>query len=221
MNKNLDNLDPVYGLDWTKMDGSVLAVLQEDTTNEIVAYGTMTKIGLSNSLVAARYGLPWRTSFFHGNPVQIVQKRKDCDCDTLLFRIRLLFSDFEPFRLAQYDSQALIALASVIKDELMVAVIQDQATKDVLMVGVMNAEAVRTTVETGLATLWSRSRGELWTKGETSGNFLRMKGFLMSPLSCSVVLQVDPVGPVCHTGARTCFLEPDGSIRHYVKGEAR
>jgi len=218
MTKHFNNVDPIYGLDWTKMDGNILVVLQEDMTDEVVGFGTMTKRGLSYSLVCAHLGLAWRSSFFKGNPARIVQIRKDCDNDTLLFRIRLLFSDFEPFRLTGYQPGALIALAPITGNNLMMAVIQNYASKEILMVGVMNESAIRKTVETGLVTLWSRTRDRLWTKGETSGNFLRIGGFLMSPLSSSVVLLVDPVGPVCYTGTTTCFEESNGLIRQYRLG---
>ena len=87
------------------------------------------------------------------------------------------------------------------------AVIQDAATGDVLMVGFMNAEAFTRTRETGYATFYSRTRGTLWTKGETSGNRLRVERLSIDCDEDTVLLQVtcEGDGVACHTGARTCF----------------
>jgi len=71
----------------------------------------------------------------------------------------------------------------------------------------MNEEAYRRTLETRLATFFSRSRKTLWTKGETSGNYLHVKEVLEDCDSDTVLIKADPVGPVCHTGADTCFSE--------------
>jgi phosphoribosyl-ATP pyrophosphohydrolase/phosphoribosyl-AMP cyclohydrolase len=84
-------------------------------------------------------------------------------------------------------------------------VAQDRASGDVLMVAWANAEAVARTAETGLAHFWSRSRRSLWRKGETSGHELRV---LEARADCdgdTLLLVVEPAGPACHTGARTCF----------------
>jgi phosphoribosyl-AMP cyclohydrolase len=86
------------------------------------------------------------------------------------------------------------------------AVIQDQATGRVLMLGFMNEEAFRKTVETGLATFYSRSRNKLWTKGETSGHRLVVKEISTDCDQDSLVLRVEPLGPgVCHEGYQSCF----------------
>ena len=87
------------------------------------------------------------------------------------------------------------------------AVIQDAATGDVLMVGFMNAEAYAKTRETGYATFFSRSRNALWTKGETSGNRLRVERVSIDCDQDTVLLQVvcEGDGVACHTGARSCF----------------
>ena len=84
-------------------------------------------------------------------------------------------------------------------------VAQDHASGDVLMVAWANVEALARTAETGVAHFWSRSRGALWRKGETSGHELRV---LEARADCdrdTLLLVVDPVGPACHTGARSCF----------------
>jgi phosphoribosyl-AMP cyclohydrolase len=87
------------------------------------------------------------------------------------------------------------------------AVIQDDATGDVLMVGFMNEDALRVTRETGFATFFSRTRGKLWTKGETSGNRLKVKRILVDCDDDTVLVRVDVLGDgiACHTGERSCF----------------
>ncbi len=87
------------------------------------------------------------------------------------------------------------------------AVVQDHRTKEVLMLGFMNQEAWDKTVRTGLVTFWSRTRRTLWTKGETSGNHLRVRRLWIDCDDDTVLAEVDPVGPTCHTGARSCFFQ--------------
>ena len=92
-------------------------------------------------------------------------------------------------------------------DGLVPAVIQDQATKDVLRVGFMNAEAYARTLATGYVTFFSRTRNTLWTKGETSGNRLRIESLSIDCDQDTLLLQVvcEGDGVACHTGERTCF----------------
>ena len=87
------------------------------------------------------------------------------------------------------------------------AVIQDDASGEVLMVGFMNEVALARTTDTGYATFFSRTRNTLWTKGETSGNRLRVVSMLVDCDDDTVLLKVarEGDGNVCHTGARTCF----------------
>ena len=87
------------------------------------------------------------------------------------------------------------------------AVIQDYVTRHVLMLGYMNEEAYRKTVETGKVTFWSRSRNTLWTKGETSGNFLNVIEIKNDCDGDTLLVKVRPDGPTCHTGADTCWGE--------------
>jgi phosphoribosyl-ATP pyrophosphohydrolase/phosphoribosyl-AMP cyclohydrolase len=87
------------------------------------------------------------------------------------------------------------------------AVIQDAVTNKVLMLGYMNREAYEKTVQTGLVTFWSRTRNCLWTKGETSGNVLRVVKILNDCDNDTLLIKVNPAGPVCHTGADTCWSE--------------
>ncbi len=87
------------------------------------------------------------------------------------------------------------------------AIIQDADTKTVLMLGYMNEEALRLTQETGNVTFWSRSRQQLWVKGETSGNFLRLVEIRSDCDNDTLLIKVHPEGPTCHTGADTCWNE--------------
>ena len=90
------------------------------------------------------------------------------------------------------------------------AVVQDEQSNEVLMVGFMNAEAFARTLATGYVTFFSRSRNELWLKGETSGNRLRVVSLLTDCDDDTVLARVirEGDGNVCHTGARTCFTHP-------------
>jgi phosphoribosyl-AMP cyclohydrolase len=85
------------------------------------------------------------------------------------------------------------------------AVVQDAMTNAVLMVGWMNADALRLTEQSGEAHFWSRSRGQLWRKGETSGNVMRVIEVRVDCDEDTLLLRVDPAGPACHTGAVSCF----------------
>lgn len=87
------------------------------------------------------------------------------------------------------------------------AIIQDATTSKVLMLGFMNEEAYNKTVETGLVTFWSRTRNCLWTKGETSGNVLKVVEILNDCDQDTLLIKANPAGPVCHTGADTCWNE--------------
>ena len=87
------------------------------------------------------------------------------------------------------------------------AVVQDSQTQKVLMVGFMNADAVNKTLETGKVTFFSRTKNRLWTKGEESGNFLNVVSVLVDCDNDTLLVKANPVGPVCHTGADTCFDE--------------
>lgn len=92
-------------------------------------------------------------------------------------------------------------------DGLIPAIVQDATTQKVLMLGYMNPEAFDHTRETGKVTFFSRSRQKLWTKGETSGNFLDVKEILIDCDADTILIRAMPSGAVCHTGADTCFDE--------------
>jgi phosphoribosyl-ATP pyrophosphohydrolase/phosphoribosyl-AMP cyclohydrolase len=91
-------------------------------------------------------------------------------------------------------------------DGLLPVVVQHHETREVLMVGFMNAAAWQRSRETGLVTFWSRTRQRLWTKGETSGDVLRIKRTLVDCDEDTLLFLVDPAGPTCHTGERSCFF---------------
>ena len=96
---------------------------------------------------------------------------------------------------------------------LLTGVVVDRASKDVLMVAFLNREALDATLETGFAHFWSRSRSQLWCKGETSGNRLTVREIRVDCDQDALVLICDPVGPACHTGAQSCFyrtIDGDG-----------
>jgi len=92
-------------------------------------------------------------------------------------------------------------------DGLVPAIIQDDATSKVLMLGFMNEAALAKTQELNKVTFFSRSKNRLWTKGEESGNFLLLKSISADCDDDSLLIKVYPVGPVCHTGADTCWSE--------------
>jgi len=111
-----------------------------------------------------------------------------------------------------------VKLTDIIKlDEkgLVAAVIQHAETGQVLMVGYMNREALEVTLRERQACFWSRSRQELWRKGETSGNVLRVREIRVDCDADALVLKCDPAGPTCHTNETSCFyrlVNSDGTV---------
>lgn len=96
-------------------------------------------------------------------------------------------------------------------DGLVPAIVQDANTKAVLMLGFMNQEAIDTTLATQKVTFFSRSKSRLWTKGEESGNFLNYVSMALDCDDDTLLIQANPVGPVCHTGTATCWGEENNS----------
>ena len=99
----------------------------------------------------------------------------------------------------KYDANGLIP-----------AIVQDAETHEVLMLAYMNAESLRLTVETGETWFWSRSRGELWHKGATSGNIQKVVAVKVDCDADTLLVLVNPAGAACHTGERTCFYRELG-----------
>jgi phosphoribosyl-ATP pyrophosphohydrolase/phosphoribosyl-AMP cyclohydrolase len=89
---------------------------------------------------------------------------------------------------------------------LVAAVVQDDRTGEALMLAYMNAESLSKTIETGETWFWSRSRGELWHKGATSGNTQKVVSISLDCDRDALLVRVNPRGPACHTGERTCFF---------------
>jgi phosphoribosyl-ATP pyrophosphohydrolase/phosphoribosyl-AMP cyclohydrolase len=104
-------------------------------------------------------------------------------------------------------------------DGLIPAVVQDEGTLQVLMLGYMNREAYEKTLSTGRVTFWSRTRGTLWTKGETSGNYLELVSIHVDCDADTLLVRAIPHGPTCHTGARNCFgTDPTEGFVRYLSG---
>jgi phosphoribosyl-ATP pyrophosphohydrolase/phosphoribosyl-AMP cyclohydrolase len=99
----------------------------------------------------------------------------------------------------------LLARAQFNSDGLIPAVVQDVRTREVLTLAYMNEEALRLTLEKGETYFWSRSRKALWHKGETSGNYQKVRNVALDCDSDTVLVEVEPVGPACHTGSYSCF----------------
>jgi phosphoribosyl-AMP cyclohydrolase len=101
-------------------------------------------------------------------------------------------------------------VAALLKDPnlLIPAVVQDASSKEVLMLAYMNAQSLQLTLTTGKATYWSRSRNELWIKGQTSGHFQEVQSISLDCDGDAVLLHVIQTGVACHTGERTCFHTP-------------
>jgi phosphoribosyl-ATP pyrophosphohydrolase/phosphoribosyl-AMP cyclohydrolase len=103
---------------------------------------------------------------------------------------------------------------------LLPAIIQDAKTRQVLMLGYMNAEALEQTQKEGKVTFFSRTKNRLWTKGETSGNFLMVKEIYPDCDRDTLLILAEPIGPVCHTGTPTCFEGdemPEGDFLHELE----
>ena len=104
-------------------------------------------------------------------------------------------------------------------DGLVTAIATDASDGALLMVAHMNADALKRTIASGEATFWSRSRARLWKKGEESGNVLKVRELRVDCDQDAIWLIVDPAGPACHTGARSCFYRrlADGSLERVEK----
>jgi phosphoribosyl-AMP cyclohydrolase len=104
------------------------------------------------------------------------------------------------------DAQALINAVAFDDDGLVLAIAQDATTQDVLMVAYMNEQTLRQTLDTGRMTYWSRSRQQVWQKGETSGHIQRVRSVRIDCDGDALLFDVDQVGDAaCHTGHRSCF----------------
>ena len=108
------------------------------------------------------------------------------------------------------------------KDELITAIARDSEDKEILMVAFMNEEAILKTLTTGIMHYWSRSRQELWKKGEESGNLQKVKSLRIDCDGDAVLFDVLPEGPACHKGYRSCFyrrITEDGDLKEILEKE--
>ncbi len=94
------------------------------------------------------------------------------------------------------------------------AIVQDATTRQVLMMAYMNRDSLARTLETGETVFWSRSRGELWHKGDTSGNIQTVRDIFVDCDGDTLLILVDPAGPACHTGEVSCFYRKLEEITH-------
>jgi phosphoribosyl-AMP cyclohydrolase len=97
--------------------------------------------------------------------------------------------------------------------DLIPTIIQNNDTGKVLMLGYINEESLKITLKTGKVCFYSRSRKKLWQKGETSGNYLNIRSIYIDCDEDTLLIQVDPIGPTCHTGAESCFYRTLESIK--------
>lgn len=103
----------------------------------------------------------------------------------------------------KWDAQGLIP-----------AIVQDANTRQVLMIAYMNAESLQQTLDMGETVFWSRSRGEIWHKGATSGNIQKVREIYVDCDEDSLLILVDPAGPACHTGEISCFYRNLTEVTH-------
>ena len=115
------------------------------------------------------------------------------------------------------QQDALLNKVDFSKSGLVPAIVQDSETNKVLMLAYMNKEALEKTVGTGYTWFYSRSRGKLWNKGETSGNKQKVTSIAVDCDSDTLLVYVKPLGPACHTGKETCFFDNHAIGIHNVK----
>ncbi|WP_261163997.1 phosphoribosyl-AMP cyclohydrolase [Microbacterium sp. Marseille-Q6965] len=118
---------------------------------------------------------------------------------------------------AESDVETLLDGVRFNADGLVPAIVQQHDTREVLMLAWMDREALRRTLTGGRAVYWSRSRGEYWRKGDTSGHVQEVRGARIDCDGDTVLLLVEQTGPACHTGTRTCF---DTEERDLLPGRA-
>ncbi len=112
-------------------------------------------------------------------------------------------------RNAPLSASDIGALAWGKMDGLLPAVVQDSRTLQILMLGYMNRDALEATLQSGYATFFSRSKGRLWQKGETSGNRLAVRGVFADCDEDALVVKAEPAGPICHLGTTSCFNDEE------------
>jgi phosphoribosyl-ATP pyrophosphohydrolase/phosphoribosyl-AMP cyclohydrolase len=101
------------------------------------------------------------------------------------------------------------------------AIVQNAETDEVIMLGYMNPSSIQLTMETGEVWFYSRSRSELWRKGEVSGNYLKVRSMMVDCDADTILIKVDPHGPSCHTGEPTCFFTQVTDLLNFVNKNAQ
>jgi len=222
-------MQSIHDLDFSKMDmpewasgGGVIGVIQNLETGEVLNTYLLDRPAVQESLENKDVRLPTATG--DRRQVRLAFELKetyvDCDADTLLLRVSAPITAKQTFTFADWvgiegcvNYPIDLSNGYVWREKKSIAIAQHWETNEVIMVGVATNQAIRQTLNTEKATFWSRSKGRIWTKGESSGNFLQLRLARMSQDGEVVIYYVKPVGPVCHTGAQTCFREFDGSLR--------
>ena len=114
---------------------------------------------------------------------------------------------------SQRATDQLISSIQFTTEGLVPAIVQDAGTNAVLMMAWMNEASLRATLSEGRTVFWSRSRKEIWRKGETSGNVQELVSIAVDCDGDTLLLRVKPAGPACHTGAQTCFDQTESFVR--------
>jgi len=212
-------------LNFDKMEGHVIAVIQDVRTSEVINTRLMSEKSLhlslaSKSVILSSRGRDqyWTNGLILSGFSETVRILVDCDRDCLLFQVEPRSSTCTGhFGSLSCFHSAVDQLDFAKLGGLVISVIQHAKNHKVLMVETMNQEALGRTLTSGNVTLWSRSRRRIWTKGKTSGNTLKFEDGLVNCDRNTILCQVTPAGPACHTGAQSCFEERNGTGRDLLR----
>ena len=179
------------------------AVVQAVSIPVIASGGAGTARHMIDAIVQGQADAVLAASIFHFGTCRVSDVKQEMAAAGLPMRLeRPTYDDLEPpaqdltsaLPPLKYDANGLIA-----------AIVQNDTTDEILMLGYMDEEALRRTLATRLVTFWSRSREEYWTKGESSGNVLRLKSIRKDCDADALLVRAEPAGPTCHTGEISCF----------------
>lgn len=171
----------------TEPNYNALKEIVGKTKKPIIASGGISSIGQLNTLFAVGVeGAIIGQALYKGS----IDLKKAIN----LYSVNNNYVTYKDYSMLKFDNQGLIP-----------AIIQDFKTGEVLMLGYMNKESLELTIKNSKVCFWSRSRKELWQKGDTSGNFLRVQQILKDCDTDALLIKVNPAGPVCHTGNNSCF----------------
>ena len=140
----------------------------------------------------------------------------DCDKDTLLITLKNPIIGTCSNHAGSYSCfhNSIDDVRFDLPEELAMCIVQSAIDGQVLMVGMMNQEALEKTISRKMVTFWSRKHKRLWTKGETSGNYLELTDARVNCWGTAILCKAIPKGPVCHFGTKSCFDAKDGTRRH-------